>query len=368
MIRIVAIILAVGALTAADLAAQVSSERRYSTWPEEEAREKTPLSKWLPQVLGKDAEATATAEDAEPAAPEPAPAPRRQQPQKRVAEPEPDPEPKLTAEEQEAEDRWWKEVGDAAVEGFSRCLTEHVVDEVTSGSQSSYPEFVTTAMNGRCSREFAAMAQLILDRYGDEQFARIARKLIATRFVPTVKRVVEAGPPEESEPADQRPALEAEVRRAKEAMLACLAVEADRQAANSSVEAERLADRVIAACEASAEAFLGKIEQLYPGATGGEGGEKSTAILDASYRPAIMQRIASVRANRPDGGTGAGTGDGTGAGTGSGAVERTGAGSGGPAGSGKADAESTTVWKQPEVVSPAGEPQPGSPVPASSRP
>jgi hypothetical protein len=354
-VRRIAIILAMGVLMAGDLSAQVNTDRQHSAWPEEQdSRSKTPLSQWLPSVLPfgskDDADTTAGAPDPEPTVSAPAaPTPPKQQTRKRAPEPEPDPEPQLTRKEKEAEDRWWKETGDPAVSAFSRCLAEHVIDETSRGNQSSYPDFVTTAMNSRCSREFAVMAQLILDRHGEDNFARIARKLIKTTFVPAVKQVVEGGGlPEEIQPEMDKPTLEADMRRSKEAMLGCLVNEADRLAASSAAAAERLADRVIAACQTTAEAFFGKLELLYPGATGGETSAKSAAILDATYRPAIIQRIASVR-----GGDGRG-GDGRG-GDGRGVV------------GGKADAETASHGRQ-EAFSPAGAPAPGSPAPASSRP
>jgi hypothetical protein len=266
--------------------------------------------------------------------------------------------------EMEAEARWWKETCDAAVAAFSRCLQEHVIDEITRGRESSYPDFVTTAMNSRCSREFASMAQLILKRHGEDNFARIARKLIATEFVPAVKRVAQGGPADTLPPEDDRPRIEAEMRQSKEAMLGCLAGEADRLAASTAAAPEELADRVIAACQAMAEAYIGKLEQLWPGSTGVGAGEKPAAIVDASYRPAIIERIASMRGDAPV------------------VVRRAGGGSSG----GKADAETptgrqeTTSHKRPdptnqptsqsrrEAFSPPGAPAPGSPAPANSRP
>ena len=354
--RSIAIILAACALMAADLRAEANVDRQRSAWPkEQESRPTTPMSKWLPSLSGTTEDAgaaTASEPEAEPATADPAPPPRKQQPRK--ADPEPEPEPKLTRKEQEAEDRWWKQIGDPAVSAFSRCLAQHVVDEISSGKQSSYPDFVTTAMNSRCSREFAAMAQLILDRHGEDNFARIARKLITTKFVPAVKQVVEVGPPELAQPEDDKPALEAEMRRSKEAMFGCLVDEADRLAASSAAAAELVADRVIAACQTTAETYFGKLEQLYPGATGGKASEKSAAILEASYRPAIIERIASMRGTSLRGASV--PGDGVGAGT----------------GGGKADVEAASPKRQeafrPKAISPAGEPAPGYPAPASSRP
>lgn len=341
---------------AGDLGAESTNDRQHSAWPEEQdTRTRTPLWKWLPSVLpfGSKQEAEpATPSDSEPVASDPAPPPPKRQPRKQVSEPEPEPEPKLTRKEQEAVDQWWKETGDAAVSAFSRCLTEHVVDETSSGSQSSYPEFVTTAMNGRCSREFAAMAQLILDRHGEDNFARIARKLIATKFVPAVKQVVEGGPPEAIPPDASKPALQAEMRQSKEAMLGCLMDEADRLAAASPAPPEQVADGVIAACQTRADAFFGKLEQLYPGATGGKAG--FAAILDASYRPAIVQRIAGARDATMIGRSGGGKADADAA-----ALALP-----------PAATQDAPVAKQdaPVAISPAGEPAPGSPVPASSRP
>jgi hypothetical protein len=334
---------------AGDLHAEAGVGRERSAWPgEEETRPKTPLSEWLPSVLpGRSNEAQPEdPADSEPAAAEPAPAPRKQKSTTRAPEPEPDPEPQLTRKELEAVGRWWNEVGDPAVAAFSRCLQEHVVDEVTSGSQSSYPDFVTSAMNTRCTGEFAAMARVILDRHGEDDFARIARKLIATKFVPAVKQVVEGGP-SAIPPEDDKPALMADMRRSKEAMLGCLEDETDRMAVASAAAPERVADRVIAACQAAAEAFFGKLGQLYPGAAGGDAGEQPAAILDASYRPAIIQRISTVRASLE------------------GDAEESG-------GSGKADAE-IVIHKLPQSattqsISPAGERAPGSPARASSRP
>jgi len=353
-VRRIAIILAACALMAGDVHAEAGNDRQRSAWPEEQdARTRTPLWKWLKSGTQEQA-APARPADSEPVASDPAPESPKKKPSRRVAEPEPEPEPKLTPEEQEAEDRWWKETGDSAVAAFSRCLAEHVVDETSSGRESSYPDFVTTAMNGRCSREFAAMAQLILDRHGEDNFARIARKLIATKFVPAVKQVVEGGAPEAIPPQDDKPALQAGMRQSKEAMLGCLMDEADRLAAASAAAPEQIADRVIAACKDMADVFFGKLEQLYPGATGGK--EGFAAILDASYRPAVVQRIAGVR-------------DGA----------QNGAMAGGSGGGGKADAEAARLTLPPAVrppakedapvaISPAPEPASGSPAPASSRP
>ena len=368
--RRIAIILAACVLMAGDVRAEPGIDRHRSAWPEEQTeRSQTPLSKWLPSILPfgsrNDAEAESPSEG-EPAASEPAPEPRRQQPARRAPapEPEPEPEPQLTRKEMEAEARWWKETGDAAVAAFSRCLQEHVIDEITRGRESSYPDFVTTAMNGRCAREFAAMAQLILQRHGEDHFARIARKLIATKFVPAVKRVAQGGPADTLPPEEDRPRIEAEMRQSKEAMLGCLAGEADRLAASTAAAPEELADRVIAACQAMAEAYIGKLEQLWPGSTGVGAGEKPAAIVDASYRPAIIERIATMRGDAP-------------------VVVR---GAGGGSSGGKADAETptgrqeTTSHKRPdptnqptsqsrrEAFSPPGPPVPGSPAPANSRP
>ena len=334
----------------------INTDRQRSAWPEaEETSTRTPLWKWLKSGPTEEA-APASPVEEEPVASDPAPEPTKKQRSKKVIalpEPEPEAEPKLTPEQQAAEDLWWKETGDKAVAGFSSCLTEHVAEETSGGSQSSYPDFVTEAMNGRCSQEFAAMAQTILERHGEENFARIARKLIATKFVPTVKQVVEVGPPEAAPPQDDRAALQAGMHQSKEAMLGCLMQEADRMAAASAAAPEEAADRVIAACQDVADAFFARLEQLYPGATGGKAG--FAAILDASYRPSVVQRIASVRLN-PIAASSIGT---------------------------KADAESAPltlpraakqdapVAVRPAVgpaVSPAVEPASGSPVPASSRP
>ena len=346
MIRI-AIILAACALLAGELGAEsINTDRQHSAWPEEqETSKKTPLWKWLRSGPTEEAQPASPAEE-EPVASDPAPEPPKKRRSKKVlAEPEPEPEPKLTPEEQAAEDLWWKETGDKAVAGFSACLAQHVADETSGGSQSSYPDFVTEAMNGRCSREFAAMAQPILERHGEDNFARIAKKLIATRFVPAVKQIVEVGPPQAPAPQDDRPALQAGMRQSKEEMLGCLMQEADRIAAASSAEPEEVADRVIAACQDIADAFFGKLEQLYPGATGGK--EGFAAILDASYRPAVVQRIAGVRQN-PMAASSIGT---------------------------KTDAQSPPLTLPPAArevapaaVSPAVEPASGSPVPANSRP
>ena len=344
--RRIAIILAACALMAGELGAESSNDRQRSAWPEEkETSKKTPLWKWLRSGTQEEAQPASPAEE-EPVASEPAPEPPKKRRSKKViAEPAPEPEPKLTPEQQAAEDLWWKETGDKAVASFSACLAQHVAKESSGGSQSSYPDFVTEAMNGRCSREFAAMAQTILDRHGEDNFARIARKLITTKFVPAVKQVVEAGPPEAAPPQDDRSALQAGMRQSKEEMLGCLMEEADGLAAASAAEPEAIADRVIAACQDIAEAFFAKLEQLYPGTTGGKAG--FAAILDATYRPSVVQRISGVRQNPM-------------------AASSIGA---------KADAESPPLTlprgpgeHAPTAVSPAVEPASGSPVPASSRP
>ena len=358
-----AIILAACVLVSGETSAEPGIDRHRSAWPDEqEDRTKRPLAKWLPSVLpsvlgGRDEEPATEPADAAPAA-EPAPEPRRQQPRRRAAEPQPQPEPEptLTRKQQEVVDRWWNEVGDAAVARFSRCLQEHAIDETTRGNQSSYPDLVTTAMNSRCSREFAAMAQLILDFHGEDNFPRIARKLIATNFVPAVRQVVEGGPSQMLPPDDVRPTLEAEMRQAKDAMLGCMETQADRLASASAAPPEEVADRVVAACETMAETFFGKLEELWPGTMAGE---KPAAIIDASYRPAVIQRIASVRGDSVP-------------------VASSTAPVNGPskAGGGKADAETmihsrqeATSYKSPdEVLSPPGEPVLMFPAPASSRP
>jgi hypothetical protein len=354
-VKRIAIILAACALMGGDALAEAGIDRHRSAWPEEqEDRPKRPLAKWL---LGGEDEAEASdSSDAEPAA-EPAPAPRRQQPRPRAAEPQPEPEPTLTRKQQEVVGRWWNDVGDPAVARFSRCLQEHAIDETTRGNQSSYPDFVTTAMNSRCSRQFAAMAHVILDFHGEDNFARIARKLIATTFVPAVKQVVEGGPSQMLPPEDVRPTLETEMRQAKEAMLGCLETQADRLAAASAAPPDQVADRVVAACEQPANAFFGKLEELWPGTMAGE---KPAAIIDASYRPAVIRRIASVRGDSEPASSAATTGKVDG-GKGSGA---------------KADAETmihgrqeaTSYKSQDEVFSPPGEPARMFPAPASSRP
>lgn len=353
----------------ADLRAEATNDSKHSQWPKEQGtRTKIPLSKWL----GSTGEVQpASPAEAEPAAAEEEAPQQKRKRSTRTFEPEPapEPEPKLTPEQQEAEDQWWKEVGDEAVAAFSRCLAEYVVDETTSGSQSSYPDFVTTAMNSRCSREFAAMAQLILERHGQENFARIARKLIATKFVPAVKQVVEGGPAEAIQPEAAQPSLEAEMRQTKEAMFGCLVAEADRLSADRAAAADLVADRVVAACQTAAEAYFAKLEQLYPGATGGKAGQGSAAILDASYRPSIIERIATIRGDGGAGAVGVGKADAAGGGKAVGAT--------------KADAE-VHVGQRPEAASqhgqdvpgktgkqafsPAGVPAPASSTPASSQP
>lgn len=345
--RRIAIILAACALMAGELRAEaINIDRQHSAWPEEkETSKKTPLWKWLRSGTQEEAQPASPAEE-EPVASDPAPEPpKKRRSNKVLAEPAPKPEPKLTPEQQAADDLWWKETGDKAVASFSACLARHVAKESSGGSQSSYPDFVTEAMNGRCSREFAAMAQTILERHGEDDFARIAKKLIATKFVPAVKQVVEAGPPEAAPPQDDRSALQAGMRQSKEEMLGCLMEEADRLAAASAAEPDAVADRVIAACQDIADAFFAHLEQLYPGTTGGKAGV--AAILDASYRPSVVQRLASLRQYPA-------------------AASSIGA---------KADAESAPLrlpqaakGDAPAAVSPAVEPAAGSPVPASSRP
>ena len=94
-------------------------------------------------------------------------------------------------------------------------------------------------------------------------------------------------------------------------------------------------------------------------------GEKTAALIDASYRPAVIRRIASVRGDSepvtssaaPDNQEGGGK-----------EVSK--------ASGGKADAETmihsrqeATSYKSPdEVISPPGEPVLMFPAPASSRP
>jgi hypothetical protein len=365
-VRRFGIILAACALMAADVHAEATTDSRHSQWPEEkETRTKVPLAKWLRSTGEAQPEPQA---EPEPVVIEEDPAPQKRARRKRAFEPEPapEPEPKLTPEQQEAEDRWWKEVGDVAVAAFSRCLGDHVLAETASGSQSSYPDFVTAAMNGRCSREFAAMAQVILQRHGQENFARIARKLIATKFVPMVKQVVEVGPPEVVQPEVVKPSPAIEMRQTKEAMLGCLVTQADRLSADRAAPADLVADRVIGACQSAAEDFLGKLEQLYPGSTGGKAGQGPAAILNASYRHAILERIATIRGGAP---------------------VAAGAGNAVAAGGGKADSLATTkadAWARigpaPEAgsqqrqdapvkaVSPVGVPAPASASPASNQP
>jgi hypothetical protein len=302
-VRRIGIIVAVCALMAADLRAESSwDDRQRSAWPEERERPSSSLSEWLPSILpgSQDDAASTDASEPEPAATQPAAPSRRQQRSRAAPTPEPEPEPERTPEEEAAEVQWWEEIGDPAVAAFSRCLAVYVADETSLGSQASYPEFVTAAMNSQCSREFGAMAHVILEHHGEDNFAKIARRLIATEFVPTVKQVAEGGLPEEDsaeaiEPDEDGPTLEAAMRQSKEAMFGCLMDEADRLAATSAAPPERVADLVIASCQNSAEAYFSKLERLYPGATGGATGEKSAAILDASYRPAIVQRIDTMR-------------------------------------------------------------------------
>jgi hypothetical protein len=297
------IIFAACALIAADL----SANEHRSTFPEERERPTTPLSQWLPSASSRD-----DVDKTSPSKPEPAAArsaqPSRNQPTPTASQPTPKPAPKpqrpRTPEEKAADARWWEETGNPAVSAFSRCLAEHAADETRNGNQSSYPDLVTAAMRSRCSGEFGTMAQLILARHGENGFAKIARELIAKTFVPTVKQAVERGPSELIEPphdaatiVDDASAIEVEMRQSKEAMFGCLVSEADRLAASSPAVAERVADMVIASCQNSAEAYFRTIEQLYPGTMAAEASEASAAILEASYRPAIVQRIEAVRSN-----------------------------------------------------------------------
>ena len=101
--------------------------------------------------------------------------------------------------------------------------------------------------------------------------------------------------PEPEQKQNRKVSLERELKQAKEAMLGCFAAESDRLASTSNFAAERLVEPVIESCRGRADVFFAKLHALYPDAAAGLAG-KTDAVLDGSYRPAIVSRINSKRA------------------------------------------------------------------------
>lgn len=284
--------LAVSVLVAAEARAEnVEFDDRR---PTPSAQEGPTVTDWIKSVLPSnaqnEAEASEQQTDSEPEAPAQQPAKKR----RTASKPKPEPEPKPKSE---AEQKWWEEVANPVVFTFRDCLAKHTAAEIRRGSQSSYPEFVTEAMHGPCKGEFATMAKLILDEHGEDEFAKIAKELIATTFMPAVKEAAENAPAEvEDEEQDPTAVLKAEMHRDKEAMFGCFTNEADRLATTSTAPAEQLAQSVIRSCRPRAQAYFDKLAQLYPGAAGASD-DNSTAILNTTYRPAIVSRIKHMRAS-----------------------------------------------------------------------
>lgn len=279
-----------------------------------------------PTIMQKLQGAQQPAAAAPPPAPQPQPQPEASEAKpakaaqtkfkrrkKKTARRKPSPEPsqKKVAD---AEAQWWEKTGNPVVFTFSECVGKYATSETRTGSKSSYPEFVTAAMNGPCKGQFDTMAQVLLERHGETGFRKIAKELITTTFIPAVKLAAEQAQAEldekqaeveeaqliEGQAAAQQDqqtklAMEAELRQAKEAMLDCFAGESDRLASTSSLAAERLVGPVIDSCRGKSDAFFMKLHALYPDAAAGLSG-KTDAVLDGSYRPAIVTRINSMRA------------------------------------------------------------------------
>lgn len=307
--RRVGTVLAVLALTAADVYAEPAVEKQWQD-PTRSARENQwqgsdagsddwrqrpvrTLFKYLHQtVTGTDEEAVG---DEPQATPEPAAAPKQTQRRRaRVAKAAPEPR---RAKRSRDEEQWWETVGNPAVFAFSNCVAGHAEAETRRDSRASYPEMVTQAMNGPCKSEFDAMAHLMLARHGEDGFRKIAKELIGTTFLPAVREAVQRVQAGAEQTEADKARLENEMRAAKEAMLGCFVGEADRLAAISGVAADRLADAVIASCRPKADLFFTKLDELYPDAAGPA--DKASAIIASSYRPAIVTRINSLRAAGP---------------------------------------------------------------------
>lgn len=201
------------------------------------------------------------------------------------------PAPKRSSEEA----RWWEETGNPAVFAFSGCVADHAEATTREGTELPHAEYVTTAMAGPCKEPFDRMAGLILERHGEQGFAKVSRELIESTFIPSVRNAIETAHADMRSQEKRKAALGVEVQQAKDAMFACFVRETDRLAAISDASDRSVGESVIATCSGEANRFFVKLDELYPDASGGAQATQQTAI-SSSYLPAILTRVASVRA------------------------------------------------------------------------
>ncbi len=199
---------------------------------------------------------------------------------------------KSATKQSSADARWWEETGNPTVFAFAGCVADYAAHSVRNGTEVPHAEYVTKAMAGPCKEPFDKMAGIILEKHGEKGFAKVSKELIESTFIPAVRSAVDKASAELRSQEKRKVALGAEVQNAKDAMFACFVRETDRLAAASTAEARTVGEAVIAACTKEADLFFVKLDELYPDVSDGT----QQAALSHSYLPAILTRVASVRA------------------------------------------------------------------------
>lgn len=194
-----------------------------------------------------------------------------------------------------AEARWWEETGNPAVFAFSGCVADYAAASVRSHVELPHAEYVTQAMGGPCKAQFDAMAGLILKRHGEKGFATVSRELIDTTFIPSVREAIARASADVRTDEQRKAVLGAELQQAKNDMFACFVREADQRASTSGQAPQVIAEAVIDTCGPKAERFFAKLDELYPDASADEHRTQQSALRE-NYLPAILNRVASVRA------------------------------------------------------------------------
>ncbi|MGE0211611.1 MAG: hypothetical protein AB7S41_07945 [Parvibaculaceae bacterium] len=194
-----------------------------------------------------------------------------------------------------SEARWWEETGNPAVFVFSGCVADYAAASVRTHVDLPHAEYLTRAMTGPCKGEFDTMAGLILKRHGEEGFATVSKELIDTTFIPAVRDAVAKATAGLQVEEKNRATLGAELQVAKSAMFACFVRETDRLAATSPDVPQAVAETVIATCQPEATHFFAKLDELYPDVSADDRQTQESALTQ-SYLPAILSRVASVRA------------------------------------------------------------------------
>ena len=194
-----------------------------------------------------------------------------------------------------AEARWWEQTGNPAVFAFSGCVADYAAASVRSHLDLPHAEYVTHAMAGPCKAQFDAMAGLILQRHGEKGFATVSRELIDTTFIPSVREAIARASADIHTEEQRKAVLGAELQQAKSDMFACFVREAGQRASASGQAPQVIAEAVIETCGPKAERFFAKLDELYPDASADEHKTQQSALRE-NYLPAILNRVASVRA------------------------------------------------------------------------